>query len=30
MTPEERKEALSKTYDSVIEDYQRILRMTFG
>ncbi|WVW79985.1 hypothetical protein I302_101958 [Kwoniella bestiolae CBS 10118] len=29
MTPEERKEALSKTYESVIEDYERILEMTF-
>ncbi|WVF66901.1 histone acetyltransferase type B catalytic subunit [Kwoniella sp. CBS 6097] len=29
MTPEERKEALAKTYESVIEDYERILEMTF-
>jgi histone acetyltransferase 1 len=29
MTPEERKEALAKTYDSVVEDYERILEMTF-
>ena len=29
MTLEERKEALAKTYDSVIEDYRRILEMTF-
>ncbi|WVQ74492.1 histone acetyltransferase type B catalytic subunit [Cryptococcus sp. DSM 104548] len=30
MTPEERKEALAKTYDSVVEDYERILEMTFS
>lgn len=29
MTPEERKEALAKTYDTVVEDYDRILKMTF-
>ncbi|EJT46988.1 hypothetical protein A1Q1_04231 [Trichosporon asahii var. asahii CBS 2479] len=29
MTPEERKEALAKTYDTVIDDYDRILGMTF-
>ncbi|WWC87700.1 histone acetyltransferase type B catalytic subunit [Kwoniella dendrophila CBS 6074] len=29
MTPEERKEALAKTYESVVEDYERILEMTF-
>jgi histone acetyltransferase 1 len=29
MTLEERKEALAKTYDSVVEDYDRILKMTF-
>ncbi len=29
MTPEERKEALAKTYDSVVDDYERILQMTF-
>ncbi|KAL7423933.1 histone acetyltransferase 1 [Cryptotrichosporon argae] len=29
MTPDERKEALAKTYDSVVEDYERILDMTF-
>lgn len=29
MTPEERKEALAKTYSSVVEDYERILVMTF-
>jgi histone acetyltransferase 1 len=29
MTPEERTEALAKTYDSVVEDYERILGMTF-
>ncbi|WVQ94717.1 hypothetical protein IAU59_001797 [Kwoniella sp. CBS 9459] len=29
MTPEERKEALAKTYESVVEDYERILDMTF-
>jgi histone acetyltransferase 1 len=30
MTLEERKEALAKTYDSVVEDYERILEMTFA
>ncbi|WVN85811.1 histone acetyltransferase type B catalytic subunit [Cryptococcus depauperatus CBS 7841] len=30
MTPGERKEALAKTYQSVVEDYERILDMTFG
>ena len=30
MTAEERKEALAKTYESVVEDYDRILEMTFG
>lgn len=30
MTTEERKEALAKTYESVVEDYDRILEMTFG
>lgn len=30
MTTEERKEALGKTYESVVEDYERILEMTFG
>lgn len=29
MTPDERKEALAKTYDGVVEDYDRILKMTF-
>lgn len=29
MTPEERKEALAKTYQSVIDDYDRLLKMTF-
>ncbi|WRT65548.1 histone acetyltransferase type B catalytic subunit [Kwoniella shivajii] len=29
MTPDERKEALAKTYESVVEDYERILEMTF-
>lgn len=29
MTLEERKEALAKTYESVVEDYDRILQMTF-
>ena len=29
MTAEERKEALAKTYESVVEDYERILAMTF-
>ncbi|BEI83453.1 hypothetical protein CcaverHIS002_0400570 [Cutaneotrichosporon cavernicola] len=29
MTPEERKEALAKTYESVVEDYDRLLKMTF-
>jgi histone acetyltransferase 1 len=29
MTAEERKEALAKTYDSVVEDYGRLLEMTF-
>jgi histone acetyltransferase 1 len=29
MTPEERKEALAKTYDTVVDDYDRILAMTF-
>ncbi|WWC68781.1 histone acetyltransferase type B catalytic subunit [Kwoniella pini CBS 10737] len=29
MTPQERKDALAKTYESVIEDYERILEMTF-
>ncbi|OCF58050.1 histone acetyltransferase type B catalytic subunit [Kwoniella mangroviensis CBS 10435] len=29
MTLEERKEALAKTYESVVEDYERILEMTF-
>jgi histone acetyltransferase 1 len=29
MTLEERKEALAKTYDSVVEDYDRILKVTF-
>ncbi|WVQ78755.1 histone acetyltransferase type B catalytic subunit [Cryptococcus sp. DSM 104549] len=29
MTSDERKEALAKTYDSVVEDYERILEMTF-
>lgn len=29
MTPEERKEALAKTYDTVVDDYDRILGMTF-
>lgn len=30
MTEQERKDALAKTYDSVVEDYERILDMTFG
>jgi histone acetyltransferase 1 len=30
MTDEERKEALAKTYDSVVEDYERILELAFG
>ncbi|OWZ72371.1 histone acetyltransferase type B catalytic subunit [Cryptococcus neoformans] len=30
MTVEERKDALAKTYESVVEDYERILGMTFG
>jgi histone acetyltransferase 1 len=29
MTLDERKEALAKTYESVVEDYDRILNMTF-
>jgi len=29
MTSEERKTALAKTYDSVVEDYGRLLEMTF-
>ncbi|CAK9787123.1 histone acetyltransferase type B [Cutaneotrichosporon oleaginosum] len=29
MTPDERKEALAKTYQSVVEDYDRLLKMTF-
>jgi histone acetyltransferase 1 len=29
MSLEERKEALAKTYESVVEDYERILAMTF-
>lgn len=29
MTPEERKEALAKTYESVVEDYERIIEMAF-
>lgn len=29
MTIEERKEALAKTYDTVVDDYDRILAMTF-
>ncbi|WWC60146.1 histone acetyltransferase type B catalytic subunit [Kwoniella dejecticola CBS 10117] len=29
MTPQERKDALAKTYESVVEDYERILEMTF-
>lgn len=29
MTLEERKEALAKTYDTVVDDYDRILEMTF-
>lgn len=30
MTAEERKDALAKTYESVVDDYERILGMTFG
>jgi len=30
MTLQERKEALAETYKSVVEDYERILEMTFG
>lgn len=30
ITVEERKDALAKTYESVVEDYERILGMTFG
>ncbi|GMK58592.1 hypothetical protein CspeluHIS016_0600340 [Cutaneotrichosporon spelunceum] len=30
MTPDERKEALAKTYQSVVEDYDRLLKMTFN
>ena len=30
MTDQERKDALAKTYESVVEDYERILEMTFG
>ena len=30
MTPEERKDALKKTYNSVVKDYERILKMTFS
>ena len=30
MSLEERKEALAKTYESVVEDYERILAMTFS
>jgi len=29
MTPQERKDALAKTYDTVVEDYDRVLAMTF-
>lgn len=29
LTVDERKEALKKTYESVVEDYDRILAMTF-
>jgi histone acetyltransferase 1 len=29
LTVEERKDALAKTYDTVTEDYDRILEMTF-
>jgi histone acetyltransferase 1 len=29
MTAEERKDALAKTYESVVEDYGRLLEMTF-
>lgn len=29
MTAEERKEALAKTYDTVVDDYDRLLEMTF-
>jgi histone acetyltransferase 1 len=29
MTPEERKGALAKTWESVVDDYERILKMTF-
>jgi histone acetyltransferase 1 len=29
MTPDERKEALAKTYQSVVDDYDRLLKMTF-
>lgn len=30
MTPDERREGLAKTFDVVLEDYDRILAMTFG
>jgi histone acetyltransferase 1 len=30
MTPDERREGLAKTFDTVVEDYDRILAMTFG
>jgi len=30
MSLEERKDALAKTYESVVEDYERILAMTFS
>ena len=29
MTPEERKDALKATYESVVEDYRRILQTAF-
>lgn len=29
LTPDERKDALAKTYDTVVEDYDRLLKMTF-